>query len=722
MNTNILKLNRRNFFEHNEVNDLKLKVSNSGSTILLNNTNNDLIIELPFVDESDGLFFNFLISEVNSSKSITFFCAKDALGIPEQKLKIKNSSGDAITSSLSISTTDSTRKWVGENMRVECNGSFWFLTALSFNESANTNTLSNNSNFNVITATGTTELLGESNLTFDDTKLSITGNVKFNSEIESSKSLTNMNDNFLATRGNIYASNLKSLSFFENNWVQYGSDIDGINADDKLGSNVAMSADGKIIAVGSPSSSNSSGIIKVYKWNNTGWSQLGSSITGTSGVESGTSIDLTPDGRTLVITSIKFNGGSFTNNGSFTVFSWINNDWNTVGNLIFGKSSDEQLGHKCVINCNGKIVAVSTKSGGGGGGGGGGGADVPGTVRIYELINNTWTQRGSDLIGENNGDFFGSSIAINGAGDIISIGAKLNDDNATESGKVRVYKWNGSIWQQLGSDIKGVTEGDRLGTSVNLSFDGLVLATGALQFDDIPLRNGYVSIYNYNGENWIKRGNDINGEAIGDESGSSISLSYDGKTVAIGSPFNDGNGANSGSVRVFNYHGDWIQIGSNINGESAEDEFGTSLGISSDGNTIISGSIAGAGYVRIFHLSEDLSNTAVKTISITPTIVSLSTANSPYTIDFSTINNVIYNVTFGGGNVLLNSSNATNVGQHGIIAFKKINNDGSLVLNTGQGWYGKNSFLGSQYCYLTYYIFEAGKIALLENETITLIN
>ena len=716
MNTNLLKLNRRNFFEHNEVNDLKLKVSNSGSTILLNNTNNDLIIELPFVDESDGLFFNFLISEVNSSKSITFFCAKDALGNPEQKLKIKNSDDVQAETKIIINTADTVRKWVGENMRVECNGSFWFLTALSFNESSNTNTLSNNSNFNVITATGTDELSGESNLTFNDTKLSVTGNISFNGEIESSKSLTNMNDNFLATRGNIYASNLKSLSFFENNWVQYGSDIDGINADDKLGSNVAMSADGKIIAVGSPSSSNSSGIIKVYKWNNTGWSQLGSSITGTSGVESGTSIDLTPDGRTLVITSIKFNGGSFTNNGSFTVFSWINNDWNTVGNLIFGKSSDEQLGHKCVINCNGKIVAVSTKSGGGGG------ADVPGTVRIYELINNTWTQRGSDLIGENNGDFFGSSIAINGAGDIIAIGAKLNDDNATESGKVRVYKWNGSIWQQLGSDIKGVAVNDMLGSSVDLSFDGLVLATGALQFDDTPLRNGYVSIYNYNGENWIKRGNDINGEAIGDESGSSISLSYDGKTVAIGSPFNDGNGANSGSVRVFNYHGDWIQIGSNINGESAGDEFGTSLGISSDGNTLISGSIAGAGYVRIFHLSEDLSNTAVKTISITPTIVSLSTANSPYTIDFSTINNVIYNVTFGGGNVLLNSSNATNVGQHGIIAFKKINNDGSLVLNTGQGWYGKNSFLGSQYCYLTYYIFEAGKIALLENETITLIN
>ena len=97
MNNTFLKLNRRNLFEHNQSNVLKLNVSNSGSEILLNNKNNDLIVELPFVDESDGLFFNFVFSEVNSSNSITFFCAKDNLGNAEEKLN-KNSSAPLIRS------------------------------------------------------------------------------------------------------------------------------------------------------------------------------------------------------------------------------------------------------------------------------------------------------------------------------------------------------------------------------------------------------------------------------------------------------------------------------------------------------------------------------------------------------------------------------------------------------------------------------------------------
>ena len=44
---------------------------------------------------------------------------------------------------------------------------------------------------------------------------------------------------------------------------------------------------------------------------------------------------------------------------------------------------------------------------------------------------------------------------------------------------------------------------------------------------------------------------DIDGDAAGDYSGGSVSLSGDGKTVAIGSYGNGDNGVNSGHVRVF---------------------------------------------------------------------------------------------------------------------------------------------------------------------------
>ena len=46
-------------------------------------------------------------------------------------------------------------------------------------------------------------------------------------------------------------------------------------------------------------------------------------------------------------------------------------------------------------------------------------------------------------------------------------------------------------------------------------------------------------------------GSDIDGEAINDRLGVSVSLSNDGSTIAIGAPDNDGNGPNSGHTRIY---------------------------------------------------------------------------------------------------------------------------------------------------------------------------
>ena len=51
---------------------------------------------------------------------------------------------------------------------------------------------------------------------------------------------------------------------------------------------------------------------------------------------------------------------------------------------------------------------------------------------------------------------------------------------------------------------------------------------------------------------WIQYGYDIDGENIGDESGSAISLSEDGSCIAVGAIYNDGiNGDMSGHVKIY---------------------------------------------------------------------------------------------------------------------------------------------------------------------------
>ena len=105
---------------------------------------------------------------------------------------------------------------------------------------------------------------------------------------------------------------------------------------------------------------------------------------------------------------------------------------------------------------------------------------------------------------------------------------------------------------QIGGDIDGEAANDQSGKSVSLSSDGRRLAIGATHNDGSASNAGHVRIYQLNGsDQWVQVGGDINGEAAEDLSGYFISLSKDGNTVAIGAPANDGNGTSSGQVRVY---------------------------------------------------------------------------------------------------------------------------------------------------------------------------
>ena len=124
-----------------------------------------------------------------------------------------------------------------------------------------------------------------------------------------------------------------------------------------------------------------------------------------------------------------------------------------------------------------------------------------------------------------------------------------------------------------------------------MSSDGTIVAIGATYNDGNGSNSGHVRVYEYSGSSWSQLGADINGEAAGDYSGHSVSLSSDGTIVAIGAYGNDGNGSNSGHVRVYqSWHGSWTQLGADINGEAASDASGHSVSLSSDGTIVAIGS------------------------------------------------------------------------------------------------------------------------------------
>jgi hypothetical protein len=111
-------------------------------------------------------------------------------------------------------------------------------------------------------------------------------------------------------------------------------------------------------------------------------------------------------------------------------------------------------------------------------------------------------------------------------------------------------------WTQVGADIDGEAAYDYSGWSVSLSSDGKTVAIGAYDNDGNGSRSGHVRIFQWteSTSTWTQVGADIDGEAAVDWSGTSVSLSSDGKTVAIGARDNDGNGYGSGHVRIFQWN------------------------------------------------------------------------------------------------------------------------------------------------------------------------
>ena len=139
-------------------------------------------------------------------------------------------------------------------------------------------------------------------------------------------------------------------------------------------------------------------------------------------------------------------------------------------------------------------------------------------------------------------------------GTIVAVGAHRNDGAGSDAGHVRVFEWDAgmSSWGQLGGDIDGEAEGDRLGLRCRCRRRHQV-AIGARFNDGAGSDAGHVRVYGWNAgtSSWDQKGGDIDGEAAGDGSGFSVAMSPDGTRVAIGARSNGGAGSDAGHVRVY---------------------------------------------------------------------------------------------------------------------------------------------------------------------------
>ena len=342
---------------------------------------------------------------------------------------------------------------------------------------------------------------------------------------------------------------------------QIGMNISGTfvgkNNSDLFGLSMSLSFDGNTLAIGAPRDFtldvDGPGYVRVYQSDGNTftpkWIQVGQDIQGEEGDYFGVSVSLSADGKTLAIGAFGFNSKS----GRVRIYRIAGSNWMLLGNEIHAEAAHDECGWSVSLSADGMTVAIGATRNDGNGSG-----YAAGHVRVFRINDNEpiWRQLGNDIDGIV-GYRVGTSVSISSDGDTIALGWPGDIWDADRTGYVRVYNYDEIVlgWKQIGLDIKGEGYGDVFGVVVSLSADGTTVAIAALAHNDevVGVDAGQVKVFHYDSaySTWSQQGQTIIGERAYDYSGSSISLSSDGQTLAIASQWNDDNGENSGHVRIF---------------------------------------------------------------------------------------------------------------------------------------------------------------------------
>ena len=154
-----------------------------------------------------------------------------------------------------------------------------------------------------------------------------------------------------------------------------------------------------------------------------------------------------------------------------------------------------------------------------------------------------------------------------------------------------------------GPSFGAIISGDRFGSSIALSSDGITMAVGA-SLDNVGSNSdqGSVYLFSKSGNNWILQSQIFASDGLTNDSfGSSVSISGDGNTLVVGAPGSDINSI--GAVYVFTRsNGVWTQqpkilVTPNINNPSSIMGFGSKVIISADGSTLFAGTRSGGQYI-----------------------------------------------------------------------------------------------------------------------------
>ena len=396
------------------------------------------------------------------------------------------------------------------------------------------------------------------------------------------------------------------------------------NSGDDFGNALAVSADGKTIVVGAVADEltvGGSGLAYVFDREGNNFNQVGilSALPSNTDINDqfGYSVAISDDGKTIAVGARSDEApGSGSESGVVYVYDRVGNDFNRVGILTGSLASDgsDAFGSQVALNGDGKTLIVgapldetNTIS-----------LSQQGVAYVFDKVGTTYTQVGiltATVGNQNPGDQFGSSVQVSSDGNTFAIGAyqdEIDGSGKSDHGLVYIFDRNGSSFEQVGiltgTYAQDLT--DRFGNieTLALSANGRTIVVGA-PLDELSGFDGYGVVYVFDrvGDTFSEVGILTGSYAVNnsDYFGNAVAVNADGTVIAItaGQDELPGGPSNSSIVYVFNRQGDQFNELTAFIGSQTINSFGSSLGISADGKSIIVGAEndgSNAGLVYVF--------------------------------------------------------------------------------------------------------------------------
>lgn len=387
---------------------------------------------------------------------------------------------------------------------------------------------------------------------------------------------------------------------FPSNELQKIIPSDGASTD-KFGWSLSMTDDGTSMIVGSY---DHSGVGAAYFYTNEGgspiWQEQQKVFASNAGSvdDFGYSVSISNDGNTAVVGAPdEDTGGS--NRGSAYIFTKNGGVWSEQQKIQgIGLTNGANFGYSTAISSDGNTIIVGALNNDTGG------DNSSGTAYVFTRSGSpeTWTQQQQLSAGGGSTLFeFGHAVALSRDGDTAFITAINFYTPGANAGNVYIYTRSGGTWtkqQEIQSnDIAG---GDDFGYALDLSSNGNTAVISAIQGENSG--NGAVYIFKKSGGTWSQQQKlTASDGASGDQFGSSVSISSDGNTLLVGAQEEDTGGTSSGAAYIFTKIGDtWAQREKYTHSDTSSfDRLGTAVALKSDGSTGMVGAgdhVTGAVY------------------------------------------------------------------------------------------------------------------------------